>query len=58
MDISQKTAWLFHLKIQQAMASSVKYQLTGEVHVDEFVTGGPENTLRGRSYGAKKSPRS
>ena len=54
MDISQKTAWLFHRKIQQAMASSGKYPLTGEVHVDEFVTGGPEKTLRGRSYGAKK----
>jgi transposase-like protein len=54
MDISQKTAWLFHRKIQEAMASSGRYPLTGEVHVDEFVTGGPEKILRGRSYGAKK----
>lgn len=54
VDISQKTAWLFHRKIQEAMASSGKYPLTGEVHVDEFVVGSPEKTMRGRSYGAKK----
>ena len=54
MDISQKTAWLFHCKIQQAMASSGKHPLTSEVHVDELVTGGPEKTRRGRSYGRKK----
>ena len=54
LDISQKTAWLFHCKIQHAMASSGNNQLTGEVHVDEFVTGGPERNKRGRSYGKKK----
>lgn len=54
LDISQKTAWLFHRKIQQAMASSGKNLLQGEVHIDEFVIGGPERTKRGRSYGKKK----
>lgn len=54
LDLSQKTAWLFHRKIQQAMASSGKYPLSGEVHVDEFVTGGPEASMPGRSYGKKK----
>ena len=53
MGISQKTAWLFHRKIQQAMASSELYPLMGEVHVDEFVTGGPEQKP-GRSHGRKK----
>jgi transposase-like protein len=54
LSISQKTAWLFHRKIQQAMASSGKHPLTGEVHIDEFVTGGPEPIKRGRSLGRKK----
>lgn len=54
MAISQKTAWLFHRKIQQAMASSGKHPLTGEVQIDEFVVGGPEKSLRGRSDGRKK----
>lgn len=52
--VSQKTAWLFHCKLQQAMISSGKYPLTGEVHVDEFVTGGPEEDKPGRSIGNKK----
>lgn len=57
MGISQKTAWHFHRKIQEAMASSGKHPLRGEVHDDEFVTGGPEKNHRVRSYGAKqKSP--
>ena len=54
LDISQKTAWLFHRKVQQVMASSGRYPLTGEVHIDEFVIGGPESRKRGRSYGKKK----
>jgi hypothetical protein len=44
LNITQKSAWLFHIKIQQAMASSGKHLLTGEVHIDEFITGGPEPT--------------
>lgn len=52
--VSQPTAWLFHCKIQQLMQSSGQYPLTGEVHVDEYVTGGPEPGKRGRSDGKKK----
>ena len=32
----QKTCWEFKWKLQQAMKSSGKYPLEGEVHVDEF----------------------
>ena len=52
--ISQPTAWLFHCKLQQAFASSSKNPLTGQVHIDEFVTGGPEKGKPGRSDGKKK----
>ena len=52
--ISQPTAWLFHRKLQQAFASSGQHPLTGEVHIDEFVTGGPEKGKPGRSDGKKK----
>ena len=55
LEISQKTAWLFHRKVQQVMASSGRYPLRGEVYIDEFVIGGPETMKRGRSYGRKKS---
>lgn len=53
-ELRQKTCWEFKWKIQQAMASSLKYPLTGIVHVDEFSIGGPEEQKRGRSRGAKK----
>ena len=36
------------------MKSSLKSQLTGIVHVDEFVIGGPEEGKKGRSKGLKK----
>jgi len=36
------------------MKSSMKSQLTGVVHVDEFVIGGPEEGKKGRSKGLKK----
>jgi transposase-like protein len=52
--ISQPTAWLFHCKLQQIFASGGKYPLVGEVHVDEFLTGGPEKGKPGRSNGKKK----
>jgi len=52
--ISQPTAWLFHCKIQQTFASSGNNPLTEEVHIDEFVTGGPEKGKPGRSDGKKK----
>ena len=53
-ELRQKTCWEFKWKIQQAMASSLQYPLTGTVHVDEFMVGGPEEQKRGRSKGAKK----
>lgn len=54
LGVTQKTAWPFHCKIQQSMASSGRSPLTGEVHIDEFVTGGPEKGKPGRSDGEKK----
>ncbi|GHV70590.1 hypothetical protein FACS189420_2310 [Bacteroidia bacterium] len=38
-ELRQKTCWEFKWKIQQAMASRRQSPLTGEVHVDEFLTG-------------------
>jgi len=52
--LRQKTCWEFKWKIQQAMSSSLKYSLTGTIHVDEFFLGGPEDQKRGRSKGDKK----
>jgi len=52
--ISQPSAWLFHCKLQQAMQSSGKHPLTGEVHIDEYVSGGAEAGKPGRSHGKKK----
>ncbi|WP_394774788.1 IS1595 family transposase [Flavobacterium sp.] len=53
-DLRQKTCWSFKWKIQEAMQSSLQHPLTGEVHVDEFWIGGPEEEKRGRSLGNKK----
>jgi hypothetical protein len=53
-DLRQKTCWSFKWKIQEAMQSSLKHPLRGEVHVDEFWIGGPEEEKRGRSLGSKK----
>jgi hypothetical protein len=52
--LRQKTCWEFKWKLQQAMASSLQYPLTGTVHVDECYIGGPEEQKRGRSKGDKK----
>lgn len=41
-ELRQKTVWEFKWKLQQAMKSSGKYPLTGNVHVDEFYIGGEE----------------
>lgn len=51
--VQQKTAWLFRQKVQVAMKSSNKYQLTGKVQVDEFTVGGPEVGAVGRSDSSK-----
>lgn len=53
-ELRQKTCWEFKWKIQQAMQSSKQYKLKGEVHVDEFFIGGPEEQKRGRSKGKKR----
>lgn len=53
-ELRQKTCWEFKWKIQQAMASSLQHPLTGTVHVDEFMVGGPEENMRGRKKGSKK----
>jgi hypothetical protein len=53
-ELRQKTCWEFKWKIQQAMQSSKQHKLTGEVHIDEFYIGGPEEGMRGRSNGQKR----
>jgi hypothetical protein len=53
-ELRQKTCWRFKQKVQEAMKSSLKNPLTGIVHTDEFVIGGPEEGKKGRSKGLKK----
>lgn len=53
-ELRQPTCWEFKWKIQQAMQSSKQNHLSGEVHIDEFFIGGPEEQKRGRSKGNKR----
>jgi hypothetical protein len=53
-ELRQPTCWEFKWKVQQAMQSSKTHPITGEVHVDEFFIGGPEEQKRGRSKGEKR----
>jgi hypothetical protein len=53
-ELRQKTCWSFKWKIQQAMQSSKQNPLSGEVYVDEFYIGQPEEQKRGRSKGEKR----
>lgn len=53
-ELRQPTCWEFKWKIQQAMQSSKQHALKGEVQVDEFFIGGPEEQKRGRSKGNKR----
>lgn len=53
-ELRQKTCWSFKQKVQEAMKSSLRSPLTGLVHADEFVIGGPEEGKKGRSKGDKK----
>jgi len=53
-ELRQPTCWEFKWKLQQAMQSSKQHPLTGEVHIDEFFIGGPEDQKRGRSKGNKR----
>lgn len=52
--ISQETCWKFRNKVQKMMKSSETYPLKGNVDVDEFLVGGPEEGKPGRSHGKKK----
>ena len=53
-ELRQMTCWAFKQKLQQVMKSSLKSLLTGIIHVDEFMVGGPEVGKKGRSKGLKK----
>jgi transposase-like protein len=52
--VTEKTARLFMHKIRESMSSSENYPMDGIVHVDEFVVGGKEKGVIGRSYISKK----
>lgn len=52
--VTEKTARLFMHKVREAMESSGKHPMDGNVHVDEFVLGGREKEQIGRSYKARK----
>lgn len=53
-DTRVMTCWKFKWKVQQAMKSSGHNLLKGEVHVDEFYIGGPEEGKPGRAAGKKR----
>ena len=46
-------AWLWKAKIQEAMKSSGKHALSGNVKVDEFLVGGFSEGEPGRTHGSK-----
>ena len=52
--LRQKTCWEFKWKIQQTMASSKQYKLSGLVNIDEFLIGEYEEKKMGRSADSKK----
>lgn len=52
--LRQKTCWLFKQKVMQAMESTGKHPLEGQVEVDEFVIGQQEEGVRGRKNKSKK----
>jgi transposase-like protein len=52
--VTEKTARLFMHKIREAMKSSEKHPINGNVHIDEFVIGGKEDGKVGRSYRSNK----
>lgn len=53
-ELRQKTCWEFKRKLQVAMQSSLRFPLSGVVHVDEFFIGGEEEGMPGRSKGDKR----
>tara|TARA_B100000809_G_scaffold185392_1_gene183489 strand:+ start:1681 stop:2214 length:534 start_codon:yes stop_codon:yes gene_type:complete len=52
--VSDKTARLFMHKIREALKSSGNNPMEGIVHVYEFIIGGKEKGVVGRSYNSKK----
>ncbi|MFV0606027.1 MAG: IS1595 family transposase [Niabella sp.] len=50
----QKSAWFLKAKYQNAMKSSDNFPLKGSVEVDEFLVGGLDESLRGRSNESKQ----
>lgn len=52
--VTEKTARLFMHKVREAMKSSGNNPMKGTVHIDEFVIGGKEEGMVGRSYDGKK----
>ncbi len=50
----QRSAWLWKAKIQEAMKSSCRHELMGDVEVDEFLVGGFSPEKLGRSTDGKK----
>lgn len=52
--VTENTARLFMHKVREAMKSSGRHPMDGEVHVDEFVIGGKEDGKPGRSYDSRK----
>ncbi len=54
LQLRQKTAWLFQRKVKEAMKSSGKYPLEGNVVVDESVVGQQEEGVKGRKNNKKK----
>lgn len=54
LGLRQKTCWFFQHKVQQAMHSSGKNPLEGQVEVDEFFVGGPETGKTGRGNEKKR----
>jgi transposase-like protein len=54
LGLRQKTCWYFKRKVMEAMASSGKKPLAGNVDVDEFFVGGQEDGKKGRGKKDKK----
>lgn len=54
LSLRQKTCWFFQHKVQQAMRSSGKNPLDGQIEVDEFFVGGPETGKIGRGNEKKQ----
>lgn len=52
--VQENTARLFMHKVREAMKSSENFPMAGNVHVDEYVVGGHEESKPGRSYDSKK----